>query len=83
MDAEAFWNFYESKDWMIGKNKMKKWQSAVITWVRGRKQSQPMSRGNGTSMADRAYNMLHFEYENTPEKWKEEAKKMEELQKYQ
>lgn len=27
-----FYNFYESKGWMIGKNKMKNWQAAVRTW---------------------------------------------------
>jgi len=32
VDAERFINFYESKDWMIGKNKMKKWQSALANW---------------------------------------------------
>lgn len=32
VDAERFWNFYESKEWMIGKNKMKKWKAAVATW---------------------------------------------------
>ena len=32
IDAEAFVAFYESKGWMIGKNKMKSWKSAVITW---------------------------------------------------
>jgi len=30
--AERFWNFYESKDWMIGKNKMKNWRAAIRTW---------------------------------------------------
>lgn len=32
IDPEVFWNFYESKNWMVGKNKMKKWKSAIITW---------------------------------------------------
>lgn len=32
IDAEGFVAFYESKGWMIGKNKMKSWKSAVITW---------------------------------------------------
>lgn len=27
-----WWNFYNAKNWMIGKTKMSKWQSAVITW---------------------------------------------------
>jgi hypothetical protein len=30
--AEKFWNFYEAKNWMIGKNKMKNWKSAIRTW---------------------------------------------------
>jgi len=38
IDAEAFVAFYESKNWMIGKNKMKNWQSAVITWEKHRKE---------------------------------------------
>ena len=30
--ASKFWNFYESKNWMIGKNKMKNWKAAIKTW---------------------------------------------------
>ena len=32
IDAYQFYHFYESKDWMVGKSKMKKWKSAVRTW---------------------------------------------------
>ena len=32
IDPEAFIAFYESKDWYIGKNKMKNWKQAIITW---------------------------------------------------
>ncbi len=32
VDAERFFNFYEMKGWMIGKNKMKDWKAAVRTW---------------------------------------------------
>ena len=32
VDANYFYDFYESKGWMIGKNKMKDWKSAVRTW---------------------------------------------------
>lgn len=32
VDAERFVNFYESKGWYIGKNKMKNWRAAVATW---------------------------------------------------
>lgn len=30
--SNKFFDFYESKGWMIGKNKMKDWKSAVRTW---------------------------------------------------
>ena len=33
MIAVKFWNFYDSKGWMVGKTKMQKWKSAVMTWL--------------------------------------------------
>jgi len=30
--AERFFHFYQAKGWMIGKNKMKNWKSACVTW---------------------------------------------------
>tara|TARA_R110001599_G_scaffold15311_1_gene64437 strand:+ start:200 stop:808 length:609 start_codon:yes stop_codon:yes gene_type:complete len=32
IDAEAFIDFYESKGWLIGKNKMKNWKACIRTW---------------------------------------------------
>ena len=32
VDANKFIDFYSSKGWMIGKNKMKDWKAAVRTW---------------------------------------------------
>ena len=32
IDAERFYNFYESKGWYVGKNKMKDWKACVRTW---------------------------------------------------
>ena len=32
INAEAFYDFYESKDWMIGKNKMKDYKACIRTW---------------------------------------------------
>ena len=34
IDAERFFHFYESKNWMVGKNKMKSWKSALVNWAR-------------------------------------------------
>lgn len=32
VNAHSFWNFYESKNWMVGKNKMKDWKKAIGGW---------------------------------------------------
>lgn len=34
VDPETFINFYESKGWFVGKNKMKDWRACVRTWER-------------------------------------------------
>lgn len=39
--SAEFWHFYESKGWMIGKNKMKNWKSAASRWC------IDLPRGNG------------------------------------
>lgn len=31
--AENFFSFYDSKNWMVGKNKMSNWKSAVTGWI--------------------------------------------------
>jgi len=40
VDPIKFYNFYEAKDWMIGKNKMKKWKNAIITWEKKHDESK-------------------------------------------
>ena len=32
-EASKFYNFYDSKGWMVGKTKMKKWRSSVGLWI--------------------------------------------------
>jgi len=34
INAEAFYDFYESKNWYVGKNKMQDWKACVRTWER-------------------------------------------------
>ena len=34
IDAEHFWNYYESKGWVVGKSPMKSWKAAVDTWIK-------------------------------------------------
>ena len=41
INANAFYDFYESKDWMVGKNKMKDWKACIRTWEsRSKKESK-------------------------------------------
>lgn len=45
IDPEAFVDFYASKGWMIGKNKMKDWKAAVRTWEQGDKRKGVKNSG--------------------------------------
>lgn len=38
VDAQQFIDFYASKGWMVGKNRMKDWKAAVRTWEKRRKE---------------------------------------------
>lgn len=47
-EGNKFYNFYESKNWMIGKNKMKNWKAAVAGWISRQKEfSQNRHTQNG------------------------------------
>lgn len=37
VDAESFVAFYTSKNWFVGKNKMKDWHAAIVTWEKRNK----------------------------------------------
>lgn len=41
VNPDKFFDFYESKGWMIGKNKMKDWRAAVRTWEKGESEVIP------------------------------------------
>lgn len=45
IDPVYWWNFYDGKNWMIGKNKMVRWKSTMATW----KNKQPVSKGTNLS----------------------------------
>ena len=46
IDAETFFDFYESKNWLIGKNKMKNWKACIRTWE---KRQNKTNNNNTTS----------------------------------
>ena len=47
VDPEQFYNFYESKGWVVGKSPMKDWRAAVRTWEKREKEVAPRKRASG------------------------------------
>lgn len=43
ISPEAFIDYYSSKGWMVGKNKMKDWKAAVRNWERRQKAEEPQA----------------------------------------
>ena len=54
IDPQYFIDFYESKGWMVGKNKMVNWRACVRTWVRNNKQ-KPTAHSKPTEQS-KTYN---------------------------
>ena len=44
IDPEAFVNFYKSKGWKVGKDKMTDWKAAVITWEKRDRETPPREK---------------------------------------
>lgn len=66
IDAETFINFYESKGWMVGKNKMKDWKASVRTWEKSRNtkvvyQDKPLPDWFGKEMQTQGVTKLEEE----------------------
>ena len=60
VDAEKFYHFYESKGWMVGKNKMKSWTSAIQTWARGSDKNKRTSTNGATKPKQDKYADLYL-----------------------
>ena len=41
VDADAFCAFYDSNGWKVGRNPMKDWKRALVTWEKRRREQQP------------------------------------------
>ena len=47
-DIDEFINFYECKNWMVGKNKMAKWEAALARWdSKNKKEGKPKTSEDG------------------------------------
>ena len=45
IDAETFFDFYESKGWVVGKTKMKSWKACVRTWEKRQEKNKSANEG--------------------------------------
>ncbi len=52
VDAERFMDFYASKGWMVGKNKMKDWQACVRTWEKSEIKNTPKNQFGEITLYD-------------------------------
>ena len=57
VDAQHFYDYYESNGWRVGKNSMKNWQAAVRTWERS-EYRKPNSKKNSKEDAINVVNNL-------------------------
>ena len=57
VNAEQFYDYYESNGWRVGKNSMKNWQAAVRTWERS-EYRKPNSKKNSKEDAINVVNNL-------------------------
>lgn len=60
VNPEAFVDFYASKGWMVGKNKMKDWKAAIRTWEKGEsRQAQPRRPSASKAYSNPALDYYH------------------------
>lgn len=69
IDAEQFYAHYESNGWKVGRNPMKSWRFAVITWEKNR------CAGSGGSQNKGAETKTDRPTRDEWAKWKEEQAK--------
>ena len=64
IDAEYFWNFYETKGRLVGKSPMKNWRACIATWVK--RNEKGCKNGNDTRNDDETethYDLSHLYFE--------------------
>lgn len=71
IDPQRFVDFYESKGWFVGKNKMKDWKAAVRNWESRDKQNTP-KQSNEKTWGAKIYdlrNEQNYPFFGFPEEW--------------
>lgn len=59
VDAQRFFDYYESNGWHVGKNKMKDWKAAVRTWERSNNRAS-RSDSSSTAKSTKQWN-VHYD----------------------
>ena len=76
IDSQKFCDFYASKGWMVGKNKMKDWKAAVRNWCsRDNTTAQPQTQRNPRIQAAHGFSSerTNVNYNDlVMQKWREE-----------
>lgn len=76
----TWWHHYNSKGWMVGKNKMTSWKSAVWTWFTGTPEWRELQRKKSDNKARekrQRYNYTDYIQRATEIKLKEMRKALE------
>lgn len=60
IDAERFWNYYESNGWKVGRNAMKDWRACIRTWEQKDKQQKQLTLTKAERNAN-AYERMYDE----------------------
>ena len=58
IDAEQFWYYYDSKNWVCGKTKMSRWKSTVRLWERNERKYRNASAPNKPTRREEEPNWL-------------------------
>lgn len=53
IDAQSFYDFYESKGWVVGKSPMKDWKACVRTWEKRERDDKPKGMDVGVILKER------------------------------
>ena len=58
IDPVKFYNFYESKNWYVGKNKMSNWKAAIASWERNNTKSERTEIVSGNHASEKTQTLL-------------------------
>ena len=59
VNAEQFYDYYESNGWKVGKNSMKDWKACVRTWERNEYKKAPIKKTNTEQTLDAIYKVMN------------------------